>query len=46
MVVKNWSRFPREVVEPPFLVIFKIQWDSVLINLILLTCFKQGGWTR
>jgi len=35
-VVKHWNRLPREVVEAPSLVTFKIRLDGALSNLVCL----------
>jgi len=45
-VVKHWHRLPREVVDAPFLEIFKVRLDA-LRNLIKLkmSLLIAGGWT-
>lgn len=45
-IVKHWNRLPREVLEFPFLEVFKTQLDKVPGNLLSLTPLEQKGWTR
>jgi len=45
-VMEHWNRLPREVVDSPFLEIFKTRLDKVLCSLLWVTLLQQGGWTR
>jgi len=44
-VTEQWNRLPREVVDSPFLEIFKTCMDKVLCNLLQMTLLWQGSWT-
>lgn len=44
-VIEHQDRFLREVMECPFLEIFKTQLDIVLGKLLCWTCFEQRDWT-
>ena len=45
-VTEPWPRLPREVVESPYLEIFKTRLDKVLCSLLWVTLLQQEGWTR
>jgi len=45
-VTKHRHKMPREVVEPPFLEIFKSYSDTVLGNWLYVAVLDQGSWTR
>jgi len=42
MVVKQWNRLPRQVVESPPMGIFKLRLDTTLSNLLQVTLLEQG----
>ena len=47
-VLRYWNRLPRDVVNAPSLVAFRVRLDKTLGNLIYLSCPRsfQVSWTR